>query len=70
MKRYFVAIEGEIPILESDITEEDFDCAGIDLHDDFTPKDYQDAAEYAAFRIIAHTGLEVQDAQFLGSDER
>lgn len=70
MKRYLIAIEGEIPVLESDLTQEDFDAVGLDPYDDHTPEDYQAAAEWAASRIVVHTGLDVHDARFFASDER
>ncbi len=70
MKRYMIAIEGEIPVLDCDLTQEDFDAVGLDPRDEYTPEDYQAAAEWAATRIVAHTGLDVHDVQFLAADER
>lgn len=70
MKRYFIALEGEIPVLDCDLTDEDFDYAGIDPTAEHTEKEREEAAEYAAQRIVRHTGFEVHDYHLLGSDER
>jgi len=69
VKRYMIAIEGEIPVLESDLTDEDFDNVGLSL-DEQPQRAYERAAKYAASRIVAHTGLYVNEAQFIGADER
>lgn len=69
MKRYFVYLEGEITVLDGDLIDEDFDYAGIDPAAEHTERDQEDAAEYAARRIVRHTGFEVQYCHLLGSDE-
>ncbi len=68
MKRYFIYLEGEIPVLDCDLTDEDFDYAGIDPAAEHTEKECEEAAEHAAQRIFRHSEFEIYDCHFLGSD--
>lgn len=69
MKRYFVRLEGEIVVLDSDIKEQDYIDAGFDREDDvYTEYQLHEVVEIAANRMIRPTGFDVQDGEVIRVD--
>jgi hypothetical protein len=66
MSRHFIRLEGEIPILDDDVEDIDYEYAGVDK-DNLEKGEYEEVLCYAACRIIGHTGLEIYDHEFLGT---
>ena len=72
MRRYQVAIEGEINVLESDLTDDRYVEAGYPPPSEKTPTpdDTEVVACYVAGCILGPTGLGIDECHVVGSDER
>lgn len=70
MKRYMISIEADIPVLDIDLKDEDYDGINPDIIESSPDLAIELAAVNAVQRIVGHTGIQVIEAYCSGVDNR